>query len=74
MRLLFRASPLEGVEWGGVDRARGAGGGGGELCLDVGVGFPGLKRFCLRAEYCGGDLLGSLGWSCCCGASSVQSH
>lgn len=23
MRLLFRASPLEGVEWGGVDRGSG---------------------------------------------------
>lgn len=40
MRLLFRASPLEGVEWGGVDRARGAGGGGGGTVPGCGRGLP----------------------------------
>ena len=37
MRLLLRASPLEGMEWGAGDRARGE-----RRCVGVGVGlwFP----------------------------------
>ena len=38
MRLLLRASPLEGMEWGAVDRAAGS-----EDVWVWGFGFPHLK-------------------------------